>query len=183
MRVLAMSGALRAQSLNRKLLANALPFLESRAEVDRVDPADLAMPIFDGDVEVRDGLPEAARRLCARIAAADALVIATPEYNNSLPGGLKNAIDWVSRAKPMPIRARPVLVLSASPGPYGGVRAQIALRIILNSLGAVSLPGTIAIPHADKAFDETGLLVDPQQRAQVEKGCSELLRFAAALKT
>jgi chromate reductase len=82
MRILALSGALRAGSFNRLLLANAIAFLEPRAEVDRVEPGDLAMPIFDGDAETRDGFPDAALRLRQRIAAADALVIATPEYNH-----------------------------------------------------------------------------------------------------
>lgn len=183
MRILALAGALRAGSFNRKLLANAAAFLETRAEVDRVEPAGLVMPIYDGDIESRDGLPEAARRLRERIAAADGLVIATPEYNNSIPGGLKNAIDWVSRAEHQPFRGRPVLLLSASPGAYAGIRSQMALRIILSAMGAVALPGTIGIPRAEQAFDEAGVLIDPRQRAQVKKGCQELLRFAAALKT
>jgi chromate reductase len=182
MRILALSGALRAGSFNRLLLANAVAFLEPRAEVDRVEPGDLAMPIFDGDSETRDGLPDAALRLRERIAAADALLIATPEYNNSIPGGLKNAIDWISRAKHQPFRGRPVLMMSASPGAYGGVRAQAALRIVLASVGSIVLPGSIAVPHADKAFDDAGALTDPRQRAQVEKGCTELLRLAAALR-
>ncbi len=182
MRILALSGALRAGSFNRRLLANAVAYLEPRAEVDRVEPGDLAMPIFDGDAEIRDGLPDAALRLRQRIAAADALVIATPEYNHSIPGGLKNAIDWVSRGKDQPFRGRPVLVLSASPGAYGGVRAQATLRQVLASVGSVVLPASVSVPHADKAFDGAGLLIDPRQRAQVEKACAELLRFAAALR-
>lgn len=182
MRILAMAGSLRAGSFNRMLLTNAVAFLESRGEVDLVEPGDLMMPIFDGDSETRDGLPDAALRLRERIAAADALVIATPEYNNSIPGGLKNAIDWVSRARHQPFRGRPILMLSASPGAYGGVRAQAALRIVLASVGSIVLPGSISVPHAEKAFDAAGLLIDERQRAQVEKGCTELLRLAAALR-
>jgi chromate reductase, NAD(P)H dehydrogenase (quinone) len=183
MRILALAGSLRAESFNRRLLENAVAFLRTQAEVDLVASGDLVLPLFNADVEVRDGLPEAARRLRDRIAAADALVIATPEYNNSIPGGLKNAIDWVSRGKDQPFRGRPVLQLSASPGPYGGIRAQMTLRIVLASVGAVALPTSFALPHADKAFDDAGVLVDPRQRAQVEKGCNELLRFATSLRS
>lgn len=182
MRVLALCGSLRAGSLNRKLLANAVAFLEAQAEVDLVEAGDLVMPIFDGDAETRDGLPEPARRLRERIAAADAMVIAAPEYNHSIPGGLKNAIDWVSRGKDQPLRGRPVLLLSASPGAYGAVRSLMALRIVLAALGSVVVPGSVSVPHADKAFDAPGLLIDARQRAQVDKCCAELLRFAAALR-
>jgi NAD(P)H-dependent FMN reductase len=182
MRILAMAGSLRAGSFNRMLLSNAVAFLEPRSEVDHVEPGDLRMPIFDGDAETRDGLPEPARRLRERIAVADGLAIATPEYNHSIPGGLKNAVDWVSRGKDQPFRGRPVLLLSASPGAYGGVRALMTLRIVLGSVGAVVLPTSISVPHAEKAFDAAGLLIDARQRAQVEKGCTELLRFAAALR-
>jgi NAD(P)H-dependent FMN reductase len=182
MRVLALAGSLRAGSFNRRLLSNAIAFLEPHAEVDQVEPVDLVMPMFDGDAETRDGLPEAARRLRERIAAADALVIATPEYNHSIPGGLKNVIDWVSRGKDQPFRGRPVLLLSASPGAYGGVRSLTALRTVMAAVGSVVVPGSVSVPHAEKAFDAAGLLIDPRQRAQVEKGCAELLRFAAALR-
>jgi len=182
MRILALAGSLRADSFNRRLVANAVTFLGTRAEVDLVEPDGLAMPPYDADAEIRDGLPQPAKRLRDRIAAADALVIATPEYNHSFPGVLKNAIDWISRGKDQPLRGRPVLLLSASPGAYGGVRAQVALRTVLASVGAVALPATIAVSHADKAFDDAGSLVDPRQRAQVERGCDELVRFAAALR-
>jgi len=182
MRCLALAGSLRAGSLNRRLLLNAVETLGARAEVDVVEADDLRMPLYDGDVEERDGLPEAARRLRGRIAGSDALMIATPEYNNSIPGTLKNAIDWVSRPPDQPFRGRPVLLLSASPGAYGGVRAVMALRIVLATLGAVALPAAVSVPHADKAFDEAGRPADPRLRAQIEKACAELVRFTTALR-
>ena len=182
MRVLALCGSLRAGSLNRRLLANAAAFLGAHADVDMVEAGDLVMPIFDADAETRDGLPDPARRLRERIAAADALVIASPEYNHSIPGGLKNAIDWVSRGKDQPWRGRPVLLLSASTGAYGAVRSLMALRVVMAAVGSMVVPASVSVPHADKAFDAAGLLADARQRAQVERACTELLRFAAALR-
>jgi chromate reductase len=182
MRILAIAGSLRAGSYNRLLLNAAVAGLRSRAEVDVLEPADLALPLYDGDVETRDGLPAGAGRLKDRIAAADALVIATPEYNHSIPGGLKNAIDWASRPPTQPFRGRTALLLSASPSAYGGVRAQAALRVVLTALGVVLVPTTVMVANADKAFDAAGGLVDPRLRTQVEKACAELLRVSAALK-
>jgi chromate reductase len=182
MRVLAFAGSYRGGSLNRRLLAAAVESLRARAEIDLLDLRELAMPIYDGDLEARDGLPEGARRLRERIAAADALLIATPEYNNSIPGGLKNAVDWASRPPDQPFRGKPVLLLSASPGQFGGVRAVLALRQVLTALMAIVIPNTVSVSHADQAFDEAGQLKDARQRAGVERAGAELLRFAAALK-
>jgi chromate reductase, NAD(P)H dehydrogenase (quinone) len=182
LRFLGLAGALRAGSFNRRLLLIAAEALRAHGAVEVLDSAALVMPLYDGDVETRDGLPDAARRLRERIAGCDALVIATPEYNNSVPGVLKNAIDWASRPPDQPFRGRPVLLLSASPGPYGGVRAVMAVRLSLASLGAIVLPTAFSLPHADKAFDEAGQLADPRQRAQLERACAEAARITAALR-
>jgi len=182
MRVLAFAGSLRSGSLNRRLLAVAVETLRGKAEIDLLDLREVMMPIYDGDLEEREGLPDGARRFRQRIAAAEALLIVTPEYNNSIPGGLKNAIDWASRRPDQPFKGKPVLLLSASPGPFGGVRSVMALRLSLASLMAVVIPNTVSVGRADQAFDESGALKDPKQRQSVEHACAELLRFAAALK-
>lgn len=182
MRILGLAGSLRSASFNRRLLANAVEMLRAHGTVEVLDSADLVMPIFDADAEASDGLPEAARRLRERIASSDALVIATPEYNNSVPGGLKNAIDWASRSPDQPFRGRVVLLLSASPGAYGGARAVMAVRLILSSLGVIVAPSAFSLPHADKAFDDAGRLSDPRQRAQLERACADLARIATALR-
>ena len=181
LRILAFAGALRAGSYNRKLLAVAVGAIGDRATIDLLDLRDVPLPLYDGDVETRDGLPESARRLKARIAAADALLISTPEYNNSIPGTLKNAVDWASRGGDNPFRGRTALLMGASPGAYGAVRGVLALRQSLNALGVLVLPMTVQIAHADAAFDDAGALRDPKSRALVEKACGELLRVAAAL--
>jgi chromate reductase len=127
-------------------------------------------------------VPDNAKRLRDRIAAADGMVIGSPEYNNSIPGGLKNAIDWVSRLPHQPFKGKPVMLMGASPGAYGAVRGQMTLRQVLAALAAITVPITVALPHADQAFDENGALKDPKVRASVERACGELLRLATALK-
>ncbi|HXU12864.1 MAG TPA: NAD(P)H-dependent oxidoreductase [Candidatus Binatia bacterium] len=182
MKILAFAGALRAGSFNRKLLEVALGTLQGKADLDRLDLTEVTMPLYDGDLEAREGLPEGALRFKRRIAAADALLIATPEYNNSVPGTLKNAIDWASRPPDNPFRGRVALLMGASPGQFGAVRGVLAVRQVLNSLNVLVLPQTVQIARADQAFDEAGRLKDPKSAALVEKACAELLRVAALLK-
>ncbi|MBI4169021.1 MAG: NAD(P)H-dependent oxidoreductase [Acidobacteria bacterium] len=181
MRILTFAGSLRAGSFNRKLLNVAVETLRSRADIDLLDLREVAMPLYDGDLEEKEGLPEGARRFKARIAAADAILIATPEYNNSVPGPLKNAIDWASRPPDNPFKGKVVLLMGASPGQFGAVRGVLAVRLILTALSAIVIPQMGLIPRADQAFDEAGALKDPKSRNQVEKACAELLRVAAAL--
>ena len=179
-RIVTFCGSIRSGSFNRKLLAQAIDVLRPSAQIDAAELRDVPLPIYDGDLEVASGVPEPAKRLAERIAAADGLVIASPEYNNSLPGGLKNAIDWMSRLKPQPFKGKPVLLLGASPGAYGAIRAQVAWRQVMTTLLAVIVPNQVALPHADEAFEADGRLKDPKVRVQIERACAELLRFIAA---
>jgi chromate reductase len=181
-RLITLCGSLRSASLNRRLLAQAIDVLRPQAELDNVELRDVPLPIYDGDIETGPGVPEPAKRLAARIAAADGLVLASPEYNNAIPGGLKNAIDWTSRLRPQPFKGKPVLLLGASPGPYGGIRSQMIWRQVMTSLLALPVPNQVALPHADEAFEADGRLKDPKVRASIERACAELLRMAAALQ-
>jgi chromate reductase len=182
MNILAFAGALRAGSYNRKLLGIAVAALRGQAEIDHLDLRDVPLPLYDGDLEETQGLPATAIALKQRIAAADALVIATPEYNHSIPGTLKNAIDWASRKPANPFGGKVALLMGASPGGFGAVRGVAALRQVLTALGVLILPGTVQIPHADQAFDDAGQFKDAKNKAQVEKLCAELLRVTAAMK-
>src|SRR5688572_19079402 len=182
MKVLALAGSLRAGSLNRKLLGVALETLQGKADIDRLDLKEIAMPLYDGDLEASEGLPEVALRFKERIAAADALLIATPEYNNSVPGTLKNAIDWASRPPGNPFRGKVALLMGASPGQFGAVRGVLAVRQVLNALNAIVLPQTVQIARADQAFDEASQQKEPKSVAIVEKACIELLRVSTLLK-
>jgi chromate reductase len=182
-RLVTLCASLRSGSFNRLLLAQAIDVLRPQADLDTVELKEVPLPIYDGDIEASTGVPEPARALAAKIAAADGVVIASPEYNHSIPGGLKNCIDWLSRLKPhQPFRGKPVLLLGASPGPFGGIRSQMTLRQTLGALFAIVVPPGVTLPHADRAFDPDGRLKDPKIRASIEKACAELLRFIAAFQ-
>jgi chromate reductase, NAD(P)H dehydrogenase (quinone) len=170
-RVLAISGSLRRDSYNTQLLRFARELAPASAEIELYE--DLAeIPPYDQDVQDAH-VPAAVADLRERIAAADALLIATPEYNGSVPGVLKNAIDWASRPFPdSSLRNKPVAVVGASTGAYGGVWAQADLRKILGIAGARVVGGSVAIPHAAERFDADGRLVDAQLRQEL----GELLR-------
>jgi len=183
MKILAFAGALRSASLNRKLVALAVEALSGQAaEVDLLDLREVPMPPYDGDIEAKDGLPEGARAFKQRIAACDALLICSPEYNWSIPGTLKNVIDWASRGDGNPFKGKAGQLMGASPGPYGAVRSALALRQVLCALGVHVLPGTVQISRAAEAFDASGRLIDPKNQAQVEKACAELVRVARLMK-
>jgi chromate reductase, NAD(P)H dehydrogenase (quinone) len=162
--LLGICGALRKASTNRLLLA------EARAAFGACKwrEANLRLPLFDEDLELAKGIPAAVQRLADQIKAADAIVIATPEYNKALPGVLKNALDWVSRTKGSPWRDKPVAILSAADGRAGGERSQYSLRLCLTPFRARVLPGPeVMIAHSRSAFDAEGRLTDERNRAAV----------------
>ena len=165
MRVLAISGSLRRDSYNTQLLRTAEELLAD-AEVDVYDGLG-TIPPYDGDAEAL-GVPPAVIELKQRIAAADAVLVATPEYNSSIPGQLKNALDWVSRPiRESPFRGKPTAVVGASTSAYGGVWAQAELRKVLGILGARIVEGEVAVPNASEHFDGSGQLVEGELRMQL----------------
>ncbi len=175
MRVLGISGSLRRDSYNTQLLRAAQELAPDTVEVELYDGL-AAIPPYDQDVQ-DEGAPAAVQDLREQIAQADAVLIATPEYNGSMPGVLKNALDWVSRPFPdNALRNKPVAVVGASTGAYGGVWAQADLRKVLGIVGARLVEGDVAIGHAPERFDAEGRLVDPEHRQQL----GELLRDLAA---
>jgi NAD(P)H-dependent FMN reductase len=160
-KLVAIAGALREGSLNKRLLRLALKLLEKDgAEIDLVDLRALALPFYDGDLETSSGLPAGAQELVSRIGAANGLVIASPEYNFSVPAVLKNAIDWVTRAKPMPLRGKTAVLLSASPSLAGGNRGLWVLRMSLEAVGVHVYPDMFSLASAHQAFDDEGELKD-----------------------
>jgi chromate reductase len=124
------------------------------------------MPLYDGDAEAVDGPPSGALALRDRLEQCDAVVISSPEYNASVPGVLKNAIDWVSRIQPQPFKTKHALLVSASPSLVGGNRGLWVLRVPLEHLGARVYPDMFSLARAHQGFTEDGLLADPglQQR-------------------
>jgi chromate reductase len=183
MRILAFAASLRSASLNHKLiqLAARLATLEG-AQVDLARFHEFDMPLYDGDEDGAHGLPEGARSLQKRIEGAAALMIAVPEYNYSIPGPLKNAIDWVSRARPMPWRGRAVYLMSTAPSPMGGIRGLWQTRIPLEGCGAIVFPDMFALPHGNTAFDERGTLRDAAQFERLVREVRGFVRFAEAVE-
>ncbi len=182
MKLLAFAASLRRGSLNRKLIALAAEAARGAgAEVDLADFREFELPIYDGDVDAASGLPPGGVALRRRIEAADALVIAAPEYNYSIAGPLKNAIDWVSRARPMPWRGKSILLMSASPSPMGGIRGLWQTRIPLEGCGALVFPDMFALSHADKAFDDAGRLRDAALAERLQRDVTGFVRLAEAV--
>ena len=169
-------GALRQNSTNRKLLAAAR---HAFGPADYAE-ADLRLPLYDGDDEARTGIPASVQNLADQIAAADAVIIATPEYNRAPPGVLKNALDWISRTPGRPFRDKPLAIMSVADGPGGGDRSQYALRLMLVSFRPALVNGPeLAIPSASTAFDAEGQLTAERHRATLAE-LMESLRAVAS---
>lgn len=167
--LLGLCGALRAASTNRLLMLEAVRAFGDCTFVD----GNLRLPLYDADLEAA-GIPPEVQTLADQIAGADAVVIATPEYNKNLSGVLKNALDWVSRTKGAPWRDKPVAILSAAAGRAGGERSQFSLRHCLVPFRPRLLPGPeVFIANSGAAFDDQGQLTD--ERAQ--KGLTELMQL------
>ena len=152
-----------------------------------IDLRDLPLPLFDQDVEEREGLPPNARKLQEVLKAHDGLLIASPEYNSSISGVLKNAIDWASRAAPgeMPLAGfvdKVAVIMSASPGGLGGLRGLVHLRMILGNIHVLVLPDQMAIARAQDAFQSDGRLKDTRQHAAVEQLGATLTHVLRKLK-
>lgn len=182
MRLLAFAASLRRESLNKRLIRLASRIArEEGADVDLADFREFDVPIYDGDIEQQRGLPAGALELKRRVGAADALMIATPEYNFSIAGPLKNAFDWVSRARPMPWRGRSVYLMAASPSPMGGIRGLWQTRIPFEGCGALVFPDMFALPHANKAFTDDGDLADAKLAERLRKEITGFVRLAEAV--
>ena len=178
-----MAGARRAGSLNRQLLAIAVERLRGNGlEIEVGDLRDFEMPLYDGDLEAAGAMPPGALALAAKIGAADALLLASPEYNYSLSGVVKNTIDWLSRLKPMPLRGKRALLLSASPALVGGNRGLWALRVPLEGLGVHVFPEMFSLASAHDAMSD-GALKDPALAklldGMLKRWADELRRGAA----
>lgn len=186
-RILVFAGSTRTGSFNKKLARVAAGFAEEAgAEVTLIDLRDLPMPLFDGDLESADGIPANAMQIRRLMMASDGMVFACPEYNSSITGVLKNAIDWVSR----PVQGEPDLVafkgkvvglLSASPGALGGLRGLVTVRSILGNIGCIVLPDQFAVSKAHEAFGEDGNLNDAAQEVRVRVVVKSVVDVATQL--
>jgi len=184
MKIFVFGASTRSGSYNRRLAENAAEIWKSAHPADEIDLArfkEFDMPLYGGDLEESAGLPAGARALVERVKAADAVLISTPEYNRSIPGTLKNAVDWVSRSDAKPFAKKPVLLISASPGPYGGFVGHWATRPPFETIGARVFPSTFSLAKAGDAFTPEDRLKDPKSVEILGKIVGEFRSFAAAL--
>lgn len=157
--VLAISGSLRSGSFNTKLLRAAEAMAPESIKIEIITPR--GIPLYDGDVEQNDGIPAMVEELKERIRAADGIIISTPEYNFSIPGVLKNMIDWLSRGERQPFNGKHIGIMGASTGPLGTARSQYHLRTSLQGLYGVVMPRPeIFVAHAREKFSDDGTLTD-----------------------
>ncbi|MGR3468749.1 MAG: NADPH-dependent FMN reductase [Shimia sp.] len=169
-KLLGLSGSLRADSTNTKLVKAA-----AKLHGGTLTMGDIRFPLYDGDLEQAEGIPAAVQTLADQIAAADAVIVSTPEYNKMLSGALKNAFDWLSRTEGNPWLHKPVAVMSAAAGRAGGERGQWTLRLALLPFRPVIAPGPeVMIAASAKAFDDDGGLVDDFARKLVGELMDEL---------
>lgn len=183
-KILGLSGSLREQSYNTALLNAARSLAGPGIDIDIATLHEI--PLYDGDRERDDGVPEAVTRLKERIKASDGLLIATPEYNNSMPGVLKNAIDWLSRP-PRDIaevfRDRPVAIIGASPGGFGTILAQNAWLPVLRTLGTRPwFGGRLMVSKAADVFDDDGAMTDEATRTKLKEYLEGFAAFAGTGK-
>lgn len=183
-RILAFAGSTRRDSLNRRLIDAAASIARrAGADVTLLDLNDYPLPLYNGDLEAQAGLPEAAQRLKSLFKSHDALLIASPEYNSSVPPVLKNTLDWVSRewngeSGLAPYQNKVAAIMAASPGSLGGMRMLPHLRQILNALGVLVLSNQLSVSHASEAFDHDGNLKSP---GRLDALVTELVRISDAL--
>lgn len=186
-KILAFSGSIRRHSWNRKLIQVAADAARAAGgNVTLIDLADYPLPLYNGDLEDRDGLPDNAQRLKAMFKAHDAFLVASPEYNSSMPPLLKNTLDWVSRewqGEPglVPYRNKVAGLLTATPGTMGGLRMLPHLRQVLNTLGVLVIPGQFSLAQADRAFDEDGGTLMLKSPARLHAVVVELVNTTRAI--
>lgn len=178
--IVGLCGSLRAASFNRMAMKLAGELLPATMRLEAVEWRDL--PIFDADVLAR-GMPAPVAALRERIRRADGVLIVTPEYNFSLPGGLKNAIDWISRGDDQPFSQKPVAIQSASPGPLGGARVQYDVRRVMLFLNAMVLvKPEVFIGAAAGKFDAQGQCTDETTRKFVGEQMRAFERWIGAVR-
>ncbi len=182
MKVFAFAASLSKESINKQLLEVALGIVRDAGhEVDQADFREFDMPLVDGDKAMSGDIPDGAKKLATRIQAAEGWILACPEYNWTVPGTIKNAIDWLSRMQPVAIDGKSALLLSASPSLVGGFRGLMNLRTPLEGLGCWCYPKNFSLAQARQAYDQDGKLKDPALAAMLETMVKDYLSAAAAL--
>jgi chromate reductase len=178
---LVLSASARTDSLNTRLAELTVATIAANSsKAHLVTIRDFDLPPYDGDSEGADGVPEAAGRFAELLRATHALVIVSPEYNASMPGVLKNLIDWVSRIRPQPFNTLQTLLMSASPSMAGGNRGLWALRVPLEHLGARVYPDMFSLAQAHTAFEASGRIGDATLQKRFEGNLANFMQLAEA---
>ncbi|HET7337071.1 MAG TPA: NAD(P)H-dependent oxidoreductase [Candidatus Nitrosotalea sp.] len=174
-KILAFAGSTRIDSFNKKLVkVAATGAMDNGADVTIIDLRDFAMPLYDGDLEQKEGLPSNARKLKDLMLSHQGFLISSPEYNSSISGVLKNTIDWASRPSEGEeslacFKDKVAGIMSASPGGLGGLRGLVHVRAILENISVLVIPEQIAIAKAHEVFNTDGTLKDKKQEEQVKR--------------
>ena len=179
-KIIGFAGSFREKSYNKMVLKLVLEKAkEAGAEVELVDLKELNIPIYDGDLENEIQLPDGIKILREKIEKSDGIIIATPEYNHSLPGGLKNTIDWLSRTKffPSVLTNKKFALFGASDGNFATVRAQIAFYPIANTLELDLMPSKTYVGNVEEVFDEAGKCLDPKVEERLAKFAVKFVEF------
>lgn len=182
MKILAFAGALRANSVSKQVLQEAIRLLAAHHEL-KVDYADLkeyTFPVYDTDIEESHGIPHSITALAERIQEANALIIASPEYNGGISSVLKTVVDWLSRVKTKPLTGKFLLLLSASPSGSGGVLGLAHTRVPFDALGVHVFPKMVAIPRSQTAFDAQGRLTDEKAAQKLREALDAFVLHVGA---
>lgn len=189
-KILAFAGSLRTDSWNKKLVKLAAAAAQKAgAEVTLVNLKDYPMPIYDGDIETANGLPDNAKKFKKLMIESDGFLISAPEYNSSITGVLKNTLDWASRVETkeepplVAFKGKVVALMSASPGALGGLRGLVTVRSILGNIGVIVLPDQVAVGKAPEAFNPDGTLKDAKLQNSISKLGENLVAVAAKLNS
>ena len=184
-KLLFFSGSARKESMNKKLAKLAADMAQDAgAQVTHIDLKDFEMPLYDGDVEAQNGIPENAKKLKQLFVEHDGFFIASPEYNSSMPPLLKNTLDWISRpheekeASLIAFNGKIAALGAVSPGGLGGLRGLVPLRMMLGNIGVTVVPSQVAIGSGFQAFDENEHLKDDRQAGMLKATIDEFVKIA-----
>lgn len=186
-KILALAGSAREDSCNKKLIRYAAKGIEN-ADVTLIDIRDYPIPLYDGDLEEAEGLPDNAKKLKKMFIDSDAFLFSSPEYNSSVSGVFKNLIDWVSRPEDsdpfylVAFKGKVAALMSASPGNLGGLRGLFHLRSILSNVGTFVIPNLVTVRNAYEAFDDNGQLKDTKKGKAIHTLTRELVVTASKIQ-
>jgi chromate reductase, NAD(P)H dehydrogenase (quinone) len=177
MKILLLAASLRKDSFNKKLIAVVGHLLPADFEIEMLDFNLYQAPSYHGDLEVASGVPSQALTFGEKLKSAGAIIIASPEYNFSTPGTLKNLIDWVSRLRPMPWVNKPIFLISASPSLSGGKSGLLATSLTLEACNAYVFPEKFFLSSADQAFSDNGDFKDAKLKENLNKVLGRFLSY------